>query len=839
MSNLSSPDLDELLSHAAWLQGLARRLCGDPHLAEDLAQGTMVAALAAPRSAPRSRQWVAGILRNLWRQYLRREGDRSEREAHAAPLPTLPSTAETVARLETQRRLAREVLSLREPERSAVLWHFFHDLSIRTIAGRLGVHADTVQKRIQRGLRSLRDRMTDSEEDRRALVALAMGLRPRLALPSLGALLVNTKPLIVGAAAVLIAALCWSLWPQDETAPDTVTERAEAASVNTTPAAPEVGTATERSDVTPPALPPAAVRARSVDGLLVDGIGRPLSGVALASGLDRAIATDGRFELRCAEDGDRVSVDDAAWVPMFDGVVGNAAESTQSMPIAVVAAHRVTVRGRVVDEDGNAMVGCAVSVLPPAGFLTAFSVPLDCSEPVWRQWQAVTNADGAFVLEDVGFVPGGTVGARAASFLPASAAIREAPAEIELVLRQPPVDADAVLGQVLDLFGMPVVGARVCLGPGRTRTDERGFFRLDRTRSKGHEQIWAMHRGLQPATVPVPDAKDGRPPFVELWLRTPTLSLAGRVLDASGNPVPGARVWVDGAESFRGGMWQVEAYLGGGATNSELRERPDRGELSLLELQEAHPTAFWCWTRTAADGSFKLTGLLPRYYSLGILAEEGMRRARTRPFAAGSAGVIVTFAPEVHSEVSGRIVGLDGSPRSGIAVEACCRVFRVQFDEDGSSRSAVRHGPVCKTDGDGRFRFPSLGSEGLFLALNGNAIVDCVIGMREGSLADAGRGLVNDLRIEVADRTHLQVALANPTLADRFHVVDAEDTVLQLANFEDGGMTVTDGSALRDGKSRVYAVAATAAFVVLLRDDAEVTRIPVQLVQGEVTIVRG
>lgn len=837
----ASPDLDDLLASTAWLQRLARRICGDAGLAEDLAQNAVVAALTAPAAAPRSRRWLAGVVRNLWRQHRRRERPRRRREGRAAPPPNLPSTAETVARLETQRRLATAVLELAEPERSAVVWHYLHELPIATIAARLGVHPDTIRKRVQRGLATLRARLAGDRRDRRGLLALAAAA-PVPAAETIGAMLMTTKHLLLAAGAALVAVLCWTLWPTDDAAPVPAAPN-PVADARSAAGAAEPSRPNERVGVAAaaPDGPAAAAAAapRTIAGRLVDFAGRSLSAVWLASSVGRARAVGGAFELQCGAAGDRVTVDDPGWVAMYEGDVGDAGEAAAPAPVVVVAAPRVTVGGRVVDGDGGSLAGVKVAVLPPPDFLTHLGVVLDRARPVWPRWQGATDEAGRFSLADVGAIERGTVTARAAGFLPATAPLPAAGAEVELVLRRPPADAGSVLGQVLDLFGMPVAGAAVGYGAARATTDERGMFRLDRERARAgaNDRVHALRRGLQPASAPVPPASaDGRPPFVELWLRSPTFAIAGVVVDRAGRPVEGARVWADGAELLRAGMWRAEAYLGGGATNAELRARHGV-DVGLGELQERHPTAFWGWVETAADGSFRLEGLAPRNYVLGVLAD-GLRRGRAGPFAAGASGVRVLFDPPVAPRVAGRIVGLDGRPRAGIAVEACCRVFTDRYGEDGPARSAVRHGPVVRTGDDGAFEFRELGTAGLFLAINGAAIVDRVVGLHEGSLAEAGVGPLGGLEIAVADRTHLQVALADPELADGFRVLDAADNGLQLANFEDGGMTVTSRAALTEGRSRVYAVASNAAWVVLLRGDAEVTRVPVTPVPGEVVVVR-
>ena len=65
MSNSSTPTADLLAQHADWMRALARSLVKDAHIADDLAQDTMVKALEAPGLHVLLRRaclWVAGRL---------------------------------------------------------------------------------------------------------------------------------------------------------------------------------------------------------------------------------------------------------------------------------------------------------------------------------------------------------------------------------------------------------------------------------------------------------------------------------------------------------------------------------------------------------------------------------------------------------------------------------------------------------------------------------------------------------------------------------------------------------------------------------------------------------
>lgn len=164
----------ELLEQLAWLQGLARSLVRDASSADDLVQDTW---LAASKHAPALdgsglRNWLARVARNFARRGARAQERRARRESAVARPEA--QVDDVVARGELQQRLAAAVMSLGEPERSAVLLRYLDGLSAIEIAERQGVTHVAARKRISRGLAKLREKL-DAQHggDRKAwIVAL-------------------------------------------------------------------------------------------------------------------------------------------------------------------------------------------------------------------------------------------------------------------------------------------------------------------------------------------------------------------------------------------------------------------------------------------------------------------------------------------------------------------------------------------------------------------------------------------------------------------------------------------------------------------------------------------
>lgn len=157
--------VDELLSHAGWLRGLACRLVGEAG-ADDAIQEVWLKAARRPLARIESpRGWLRSALRSVHLRRVERQGAAAARERAAgregpradALSGGLPSADELAERAEAQRLLVQAVLRLGEPDRQTVLLHFFEGLSAAEIARRSGVPSSTVRTRIARGVRSLRD----------------------------------------------------------------------------------------------------------------------------------------------------------------------------------------------------------------------------------------------------------------------------------------------------------------------------------------------------------------------------------------------------------------------------------------------------------------------------------------------------------------------------------------------------------------------------------------------------------------------------------------------------------------------------------------------------------
>ena len=139
------------------IRNLLRRLCGNPALADDLAQQAFLQAwrrIRALRSAAAFGGWLRRIAVNTWLQHVRARGDQ--------PMQPMPSEASepaaahepTVAEgLDLDRALAQ----LAPEVRLCIVLSYEERMSHREITDATGLSLGTVKSHISRGAARLRD----------------------------------------------------------------------------------------------------------------------------------------------------------------------------------------------------------------------------------------------------------------------------------------------------------------------------------------------------------------------------------------------------------------------------------------------------------------------------------------------------------------------------------------------------------------------------------------------------------------------------------------------------------------------------------------------------------
>lgn len=149
-------------AHAAGMIAFLTYRTGDRALAEDLVADTFERALKARRGFDRRRgeekAWLYTIALNRLRDHMRRRGAETravERVgATAAPAPSEDAGLTQVADRDS---LTRALQRLSPEEREALALRFGADLTLREIAKATGESMSTVDGRVYRGLRKLRE----------------------------------------------------------------------------------------------------------------------------------------------------------------------------------------------------------------------------------------------------------------------------------------------------------------------------------------------------------------------------------------------------------------------------------------------------------------------------------------------------------------------------------------------------------------------------------------------------------------------------------------------------------------------------------------------------------
>ena len=403
-----------------------------------------------------------------------------------------------------------------------------------------------------------------------------------------------------------------------------------------------------------------------------------------------------------------------------------------------------------------------------------------------------------------------------------------------ITLARPTSSAEMVRGVVVDSSGLPVDGARVALGVDTTVTEKDGSFAfvLDDPDSFGArfgfpaDSLTAIKPGLLPAVWAAP--KEGGEPVwpahVRLVLGGETFTLAGRVLDHLGHPIPEARVWVTDTTLF-----------------GAVEGRPSQIE-NLLARSE---NPFWYHVTADDQGRFRIEGLLDHDYTVRAMDTETLLFADTGPFAAGAQDVEIALpTDQLYPLVAGRILSHAGDPIAGAEVFPMCDAHKARVNGQTIGTTHMRRDGTT-TDADGRFELRNVPRSLVYLRIEGETILpleycrphDGDDPRFEGRPQRLPEDEIERLEIRVEQRCHLKVELSDPTVADQVAVLDAEGRPLTINIMMANGRRDGPRLPLDGGQSATMAVPDIGRTLVLYLEGEEVGRMPVQLTPGEVVSV--
>lgn len=867
--------MQDLLEHQAWVKALALRLVRDPHLAEDLAQETYVALLERPTGSVLAlRAWLGTVLRNLVRERVRSDGSRRWREESTARQEATESTVEMYAKVSAHQQVVDTVMELPEHYREVLLLRYFEGLTPTAIAERVNLPISTVKTRLARGLAGMRERLDraaggDGEAWMQALAPLTGGA----ALGVSTSALVTALVLRISAAVLVVAGGGWLLWSEfsasDDIEQDSEVVALEFSGELSAPAGPASEEATEL-DGEREALPTeeasaSAVRAPEAPtdyplvGRVVDVGGRAVPGVVLSfrgrSYGDRegeiritVSANDGSFEFEAARGAGRVTALGEGFVTLFAGEVQGDYSSTD---LRVVVAPGGELSGRVVDEEGAAIEGAEVAVLPPSGFGGARSMELQGSSLALCFVE--TDSRGHFDLGVAIDVEGARLQVLAEGFeaheVPRPVGSQE---ELYVEMQRPKFGADALRGRVESVRGVPLANARVSYAGTTTRTKESGEFQFERQDegARGRAtQVHAYHPNFGPASLRLDDDESARGELV-LKLPAEALTITGRVLDEAGDPVKGLTVFLSDPTLFKYSGESEGGLRRTGPMRRDLISRELRYELledlasghftEETETEEAEAAKWLAWSKTSTDaeGRFELGGLVARDYELVLFLRGALDRRVVGPIAAGSEDVELSFTGDAgRRRVAGRLVDTQGHPVAGARVVSVCSAFPISFEGEVLVTSTT-NGASFESDSNGQFDLGRIALDAVHLEVYGDDVVRRSIGGPDDPLADYVADELANLEIVVSRRLRVRVELLESSEANRIAMVDAEGEAVPFVFETPGRLRTLETAKLLDGRSDDLIVPDRAVELILLLDEEEVRRVPFEFSAERVTVIR-
>jgi len=682
----------------------ARRIVGDPMLAEDLLQDTFLTLIAGADSFRHDGRCVPYVIGIVTRKAQRARVDRDDRSLETRGLLSRAlGPYEHLRQSELTRAVATALGDVPSPYDVVLRLYLLEGRAPQEIGRILRRPANRVRVQIHRGLRILRRLLPPSlagavllvsslrAAGRSGAIAKAAGRRTGLRIGAALVVLALGATVVVGEADVIRARV---LADEGRTPTAAVPSAGEPEDYDRAPAhaAQTTGALVLRMRWKTDGAPAAHVGVR----VLLPGHDVDFGAMRAVSGNDGLVRVDhlppGEVSVE-ADRGARTSMEIRAG---------------RDNELAWALDDRVTVVGQVVDKLGQPVSGAGIWL---------------CDRPR-HPWQGqvvcTTDASGSFRLR--GLHPMSVLAACTTEDEPSPVQAVGQRSRIVLAMGGP---AAKLSGRVVDARGAPVRDAQVLVGlfpraeqiPAGTSLADLPPTRRVRTDASGKFSLRGLPRGEMSLVVRARDfvasASDlslhggwNEPRLVRLRHGT---SLAGVVRDTDGSPVARAWVQVDGEERCQ-----------------------------------------WAGAWTAGDGSFTLEGLAPERRLASVQAP-GYRPVRELLSPAAS-----RFCPQLESVTTtrGRLVDCTGEPMDArdwqlVRTEgpvACQRQFEVRLADDGrfaidarASRSLwARRGDElvwqrCRTRNAGR---------GTLIALappnrKGGWILARVVGCSTAALADA------------------------------------------------------------------------------------------------------
>ncbi len=686
------PDPEEVLQHLDWVRGLALHLVGDAAEADDLRQEVWVLAqrLDRPSRIP-IRGWLSGLLRNRVRDRRRAANTRTYHEENSA-LVRARSAHESLAvrQASMHQVLVERLMTLREPYRSTLLARYFEDLSHAEIAERDGVALATVRSRLQRGLSELREDLDQKDRQNGSLLAL-LALHTWSPQDVGQGVAAGSWLAYLGVLATGVGITIFAFWPDAKPSsnpaagPEVVqgdTKLVASPSPNCVVRQPIVETQTTSEPESKPVAVPGTLPVSIVN---LDG--QPILGEEV-------------MFMRFLPDGSKApgpfAVTDGNGRAMVEGVAGrgtiycprtrniqlgipNAGEkSPADQVLVVVLAPSSLLEGTVRSESGDPIQGARIRLAFQEVFPGAIGRHLAHSNHA--EFKATSDADGRFSIkiakcsQPVGLICD-EIGLQT---LQRSDLVFESDPEPMQLVMQAVQDPNVAFGTLRSETGEPLVGAWLGDGERVVRTQEDGSFQIGPVQAGAI--LWAGAPGHLPKEIGQPENMHD----LEVSLSRGDLPITGRVLLPDGQGAVGLQIRLRSKQPVG-----THFFPYGG-----------RNAFVAMAVEDfAYPAQVTIPGRamgiTGQDGTIRLSGLLPRDYTLEVFDPQSLLQIEGLSFPAGAKNVRID-CPLPPAQLLGSVNTPDGKPMVGVLVRTL------------AASSEFRQGPQVRSNAAGQFLFPSL-----------------------------------------------------------------------------------------------------------------------------------